>query len=165
MSPETNKRRVNSHSLDFVANQEDVVLLAERLAPLKVVLGRDDDTASEGAWSGSEKRVHLWRKMNSPSLSLDRLDEERGNVLAVRFEGTLEGIDVVVREATLLAGDGAARADALHERAKVVARIGVGAHAHDADPAENDATRVSLSASCWQRESRLTCARESCPRH
>lgn len=141
------ERTSRTHSLDLVADQEDVVLAAQRLDLLEVVLVRNDDTARKRARGvripcdseGEEKGE------DAPGLALDRLDEERGDVLAVRVEGALESGDVVVRDAAGLAAlDRALRADRGDERAEAGGRVGVGRHRDDADAAvDNEEGQLS----------------------
>lgn len=147
-----------TNGLNLVADEEHVVLLAKRLASLKVVLIRHDDSAR------NESALRLrHRRNNLPCLSLDRLDEERSDVLSMCVQGTLESINVVVPDPSCLASLGASRADALEEGTETATRLLVGRHADDSDPA----IRFTASAEFeypGEREEERTFGRGSCPR-
>lgn len=109
-----------THSLDLVADEQNVVLLAELLDLLQVPIVRNED----------------------PGLTLNGLDEERSCLSPHLVEHGGEGGNVVVRDFEL--------AKSGEERAKVLARFGVGRHGNDRDGASVEIavnqkeTRVSL---------------------
>lgn len=76
--------RSSDAGLDLVADEQDVVLVAERAGFLEVVLGGDYDAG----------------------LALDGLDQESSCFRAVRFESGAESIDVVVRQGLFRVGTG-----------------------------------------------------------
>lgn len=97
--------------LDLVRDQEDVVLLAELGDLLEVAGVGDHDTG----------------------LTLDGLDQESGDVLAVVLEDVLEVLDVVVANgAASLGADGA---DVGEVRAESETCVGIGRHGNDSNGA------------------------------
>lgn len=97
--------------LDLVGDHEDVVLLAELRDLLEVSLIGNHDTG----------------------LTLDGLDQEGGNVLAVVLEDVLEILDVVVADGA--AGLGVDRTNVREVGAEANASIGIGRHGDDSNGA------------------------------
>lgn len=97
--------------LDLVGDHEDVVLLAELGDLLEVSLIGNHDTG----------------------LTLDGLDQEGSNVLAVVLENVLEVLDVVVADGA--AGLGVDGTDVGEVGAEANAGIGIGRHGDDSDGA------------------------------
>lgn len=97
--------------LDLVGDQEDVVLLAELGDLLEVAIVGDHDT----------------------SLTLNGLDQEGADVLAVVLEDVLEVLDVVVADGA--AGLGADGANVGEVRTESETCVGVGRHGNDSDSA------------------------------
>lgn len=101
----------------------------------QVAVVRDEDTKSIQRKSSqllrrvSEPRQHV--RSDSPGLSLDRLNEEGGDLLSVLLERGLDGSDVVVGDLGL--GSRADGPDSLEERSEADAGLGVGRHGHDTE--------------------------------
>lgn len=93
--------------LDFVADQQDVVLFAK---------GRD-----------LAEVVSVWN--NDTGLSLDGFDEEGSDFVASVLEGLFEVGDIVVAEGFVCARN--VRADLVEVRAIVFSSLGVGGHGND----------------------------------
>ena len=68
---------------------------------------------------------------NSPSLSLNRLHQERTNLLPVLLECPLDSLDVVVLN--LLLGPRAYRSDSLEEGSETDSRLRIGRHGDDTE--------------------------------
>lgn len=109
--------------LDLVGDHEDVVLLAELRDLLEVSLVGNHDT----------------------SFTLDGLDQEGGDVLAVVLEDVLEVLDVVVADGA--AGLGVDGTDVGEVGAEANAGIGVGGHGDDTDSTSVEVLRAGKNNS------------------
>ncbi|KAI3475961.1 hypothetical protein L1887_62519 [Cichorium endivia] len=108
--------------LDLVADEEHVVLAAQLLDALEVSIAGHDNAR----------------------LALDRLHEERGDLVAVLVEDLFEVVCIVVADVHVID----ARTDAVEEGTETGARLGVGGHGDDAEGA-------AVEVACDREQTRL----------